>query len=256
MIEQTIQEIKLEFEQSIELRETLAQHHLDSRKGVQQLIRRYEKKLVQETEMMARFEKMNQHEKYFRNRNMKSIAGVDEAGRGPLAGPVVAAAVILPVNCSIYELDDSKKLSASLRKNLEKRIKLEAVGFQIEWIHASEIDDINILNATKKAMNSTINNMSEPVDHILIDAVYLNEQSISQTNLIQGDSKSISIAAASILAKEARDLYMDELHEVYPQYGFNRHKGYGTKDHIEAIKKYGPIEEHRKTFAPITQYIK
>ncbi len=178
----------------------------------------------------------------------KVPAGVDEAGRGPLAGPVVAAAVILPEEYEIHGLNDSKKLSPEKRNVLFDLIKRSAVSFGIGVVEPEEIDRINILRAALLAMEIAVNNLSVRPDSLLIDGNTRISLSIPQQTVIAGDSACCSIAAASIIAKVTRDSIMDDYHRVYPQYNFDKHKGYPTKDHIEAIKKFGPCPIHRRTF--------
>ncbi len=175
-----------------------------------------------------------------------ALAGVDEAGRGPLAGPVVAACCMLPLNEMIDGINDSKKLSEGKREKLFELICQKAV-YSISVIQHDVIDEINILEATKRAMRECVAEMSVVPDFVLVDAVKLNLTSPTRA-IIKGDAVSYNIAAASILAKVTRDRIMLEMDAMYPQYGFAKHKGYGTKAHIEAIKKYGPCSIHRKTF--------
>jgi ribonuclease HII len=180
------------------------------------------------------------------------IAGCDEVGRGPLAGPVVAAAVILDPNILITGLNDSKKLSEKKRIALDIEIREKALAFQIIYISPKEIDDINIYQASKKAMIMAIKKLDPKPSFILSDAMPLNEINIPFESIIKGDSKSATIAAASIIAKVERDKYMIEISKKYPEYGFEKHKGYPTKQHIEALKKYGVLEIHRKTYKPVS----
>ena len=176
------------------------------------------------------------------------IGGADEVGRGPLAGPVVCAAVILPKNSNIIGIDDSKKLSAKKREELYDKIIADAISYSIEYVFEDEIDDINILNATKKCMSKAINNLSVKPDIMLIDALTGLDIKWESRAIVHGDAISYCIGAASILAKVSRDRFMDALDEKYPVYGFKQNKGYGTKQHIDALYKYGPSEVHRKTF--------
>lgn len=177
------------------------------------------------------------------------IAGVDEVGRGCLAGAVVAAACILDLSKPLPDgLNDSKKLSAKKREKLDTEIKENAVAYAVAQVEADEIDKINILQATKKAMRLAIANLSMPVDFLLIDAVELKDLQIPQKAVIHGDAISASIAAASILAKNYRDALMAKLDKVYPAYGFAKHVGYGTKAHFEALRTHGACEIHRKSF--------
>ncbi len=179
------------------------------------------------------------------------IAGMDEAGRGPLAGPVVAAAVILPVRCRLRGLDDSKQLSEGEREHLYTDIFEKAVGVGIGSSDAGEIDCLNILEATRLAMKRAITNLAPSPDYILIDAVTLPEIGVPIRPIIKGDLLSVSIAAASIIAKVTRDRIMARYHEVFPQYGFLSHKGYGTAEHLELLALHGPCVIHRRTFAPV-----
>lgn len=175
-------------------------------------------------------------------------AGVDEAGRGPLAGPVVAAAVVLPDDCKIDGLDDSKKLSPSKRKKLFEEIKLVAISYAVGIVEPEEIDKINILQAALLAMEISVKKLTTKPDYLLIDGNQKTSLLLIQETIVKGDSKSCSIAAASILAKVTRDTIMEEYHLTYPEYNFKDHKGYPTKEHYQAIKEYGPCPIHRKTF--------
>jgi ribonuclease HII len=177
------------------------------------------------------------------------VAGVDEVGRGCLAGAVVAAACILDLSKPLPEfLNDSKKLSEKKRLKIDEEIRANAVAFAIGQVEAEEIDEINILQATKKAMRLAIEKLAPNADFLLIDALQLKEINLPQKAIIKGDAISASIAAASILAKTYRDNLMKEFHEIYPEYGFAKHVGYGTKAHFEAIKQHGACPLHRKSF--------
>lgn len=176
------------------------------------------------------------------------VAGADEAGRGPLAGPVVTAAVILDPNQVIEGLDDSKKLSPKRREALFAEIQEKALAWSIVAASVEDIEQYNILGATKRAMTQAVLNLDPQADYALLDALVLNDLAISQEGIIKGDSLSASIAAASILAKVARDRHMLKLDALYPQYGFAKHKGYGTRQHYEALDAYGPCPEHRMLF--------
>lgn len=182
----------------------------------------------------------------------RRIAGVDEAGRGPLAGPVVAAAVILPVRCRLIGVDDSKQLSASERDRLYAAIMDRAVCVGVGSSTAEEIDRINILEATKLAMRRALAELSPAPDYVLIDAVSLPGVAMPVRPIIKGDALSLSIAAASIVAKVTRDRLMAQLHKAYPQYNFLSHKGYGTEEHLVRLAEYGPSPIHRRTFAPVS----
>lgn len=179
------------------------------------------------------------------------IAGCDEVGRGPLAGPVVAAAVILDKDDVIEGLDDSKKLSEKKRIVLDKEIRERAIAFEIVYIWPAEIDQINIYQASKKAMIAAIKKLKPSPSFILSDAMPLGNIGIPYESIIKGDSKSATIAAASIIAKQERDRYMIEISEKYPKYGFEKHKGYPTKQHVEALQKHGVLDIHRKTYKPV-----
>lgn len=183
------------------------------------------------------------------NSGYKLIAGIDEAGRGPLAGPVCVAMVIMPLDKEniIEKVNDSKKLSAKMRNKLYEEIISKAIDYQIEFIDEETIDKINILNATKLGMKNCINNIKTKPNYILIDAVKLDID-IPYEPIIKGDALSYSIACASILAKVSRDKLMVEIDKKYPNYNFKKHKGYGTKEHIENLKTFGPCKIHRKTF--------
>ncbi|HAL63564.1 MAG TPA: ribonuclease HII [Clostridiales bacterium] len=204
-------------------------------------------KLSEEQELL-RQEKMKETEKRLQKEGYKLIAGVDEAGRGPLAGPVYAAAVILPQDIRLDGINDSKKLSPKKREELFYEITEKAVCYSIFSVDEKKIDEINILNATHMAMNGAVNSLSKKPDYVIIDGNSIKGMDISHETIVKGDAKSISIASASILAKVARDRYITKMAEVYPEYGFEKHKGYGTKEHTDAILKYGVCPIHRKTF--------
>ena len=185
---------------------------------------------------------------------VKFIAGVDEVGRGPLNGPVVSACVVLPKDFIPEGLTDSKKLSEKKRDMFYDIIMENALGVGVGMVSPEEIDEINIYEASKKSMILAINNCNHKIDHVLIDAMKLDID-IPSTSIIKGDAKSISIAAASVIAKVTRDRMMYELDKKYPMYGYKDHKGYPTKKHIEAINKYGLIDGYRKTYGPVKEYL-
>jgi ribonuclease HII len=193
-------------------------------------------------------------ERALRARGFLLIAGVDEAGRGPLAGPVVAAAVVLPDDFALDGLTDSKKVSAAKR---EKFYAILTATAEILWAVAEatveEIDRLNILHATHLAMGRAIERLPKRADHALVDGLPVRGLTVDHTALVEGDSLSLSIAAASIIAKVTRDRLMVELDAQYPQYGFGRHKGYGVREHLEALRKHGPCPAHRRTFQPVAQ---
>lgn len=194
-------------------------------------------------------------EKYVLN-DINLVAGVDEAGRGPLAGPVVCACVIMPMEKDkiIDEINDSKKLSAKKREILFDKIKQIAIDYKIEFVDEKIIDEINILNATKMGMENCINALNQKPEIVLIDAVKGLNIPYESESIIHGDALSYNIAAASILAKVSRDRYMEEMDKIYPEYNFAKHKGYGTKEHIQNLQKYGKCKIHRESF--IKNFIK
>ena len=189
------------------------------------------------------------------NKGITLIAGIDEVGRGPLCGPVVACACIMPVNYQLEGLNDSKKISEKKREKLYDILIKDAIAYGIGEVSPKRIDEINILEASKEAMRLAVNNLSIKPEHLLIDAVSINT-SIPETPIIKGDAKSMNIAAASIIAKVTRDRMMIELDKEYPEYGYKKHKGYPTKAHIDAVKKYGVKDFYRFTFSPISDLIK
>ncbi len=190
-----------------------------------------------------------ENEIYEKDKNIQYICGIDEAGRGPLAGPVVVAAVIMPKESMIEGVNDSKKISEKKREVLYEQIREEAICYGIGIIEQETIDEINILNATKEGLTNAIKDLEIKPNLILVDALtHINTLGIPYESIIKGDAKSYSIAAASILAKVTRDRIMRQWDEIYPQYGFEKHKGYGTKAHIDAIKENGICPIHRKSF--------
>jgi ribonuclease HII len=190
---------------------------------------------------------LNFEQEYW-NHGIEHIAGVDEAGRGPLAGPVVAAAVIFTPGVRIEGVDDSKKLSAQLRNELFDRIHEKALAVGVSIVSHTIVDEVNILQATFQAMEEAVMKLSFTPQHLLIDGPRYREKRVPFTPIIDGDAKCFSIAAASIIAKVTRDRIMIEMDQQYPEYGFAKHKGYGTKEHLAAIRKYGPCEIHRRSF--------
>lgn len=194
-------------------------------------------------------------EEELEQKGIKYIAGVDEVGRGPLVGPVVTACVILPTGYTLEGLTDSKKLSLKKREMYFDIIMKEALSVSIGIKDEKVIDEVNIYEATKLAMYDAINNSKIKPEHVLIDAMKLEKLDIPSTSIIKGDFKSITIAAASVIAKVTRDRMLVELDKKYPEYGFKKNAGYGTRQHIEAIEKYGIIPEHRKTFKPVSDHL-
>ena len=195
------------------------------------------------------------YEKALYKNGVKLIAGVDEVGRGPLVGPVVAAAVILPVNYHLEGLNDSKKLTEKKRERFYDILMQEAIAIGIGEASAKEIDEINIYQASKLAMMRALKNLKIKPEHVLVDAMPLKEIDIPSTSIIHGDALSLSIAAASVIAKVTRDRMMIELDKKYPEYGFAQHKGYPTKKHLEVLQKYGVLDNYRFTYGPVRDLI-
>ena len=248
MEEMSIKEIKSMF-QAVEIEqlpELIHRFQEDCRSGVQSEIEKAKKKLVALEKEKVRIEGMKIYEKQYEA--LGYVCGIDEVGRGPLAGPVVAGAVILPKDCSILYLNDSKQLSEKKREELYDIIMAEAVATGIGYASPKRIDEINILQATYEAMREAVAALSVKPDVLLNDAVTIPEIQIKQVPIIKGDAKSVSIAAASIIAKVTRDRLMVQYDSIMPEYGFASNKGYGAQMHIEALKKYGPSPIHRKSF--------
>jgi len=213
-----------------------------------------DKKLIKDLELKVCLKDNYYFERKLRDVGINFIAGVDEVGRGPLVGPVVAACVVLPENFNLDGLTDSKKLSEKKREYFYDEIMRQALGVGVGIISERKIDEVNIYEATKMAMKEAINNCSCKVEHVLIDAMKLDID-IPTTSIIKGDLKSITISAASVIAKVTRDRMLDELDSKYPMYDFKNNKGYPTKKHLEAIKKYGIIDEHRRSYGPVSEYL-
>lgn len=248
MSKESIKEIdsRLKMAEDAEREQLMKVYAPDDRAGVQKLLEKYRKqkeKLLAEKERLA---KMRQYEEKYADHAF--ICGIDEVGRGPLAGPVVAGAVILPKECEILYINDSKKLSAAKRDELYDEIMDKAVAVGLGMASPVRIDEINILQATYEAMREAVSKLTVRPQILLNDAVTIPQMYIPQVPIIKGDAKSISIAAASIIAKVTRDRLMREYDKVMPEYGFASHKGYGAASHIEAIRKYGPSPIHRATF--------
>lgn len=218
----------------------------DARAGVKKQVEGARKRLAAYEAEVRRMEQMKQYERQYAG--YQYICGIDEVGRGPLAGPVVACGVILPKDTRLLYINDSKQLSKAKREQLYKEIIEEAVAVGIGIIDAGRIDEINILQATYEAMRMAISKLAIKPDLLLNDAVTIPDIDIEQVPIIKGDAKSISIAAASIVAKVTRDHMMEDYDSVYPGYGFAKHSGYGTKQHTDAIKELGACEIHRRTF--------
>lgn len=248
----TIADIKAIF-QSSEIEESLLlKLEKDKRLGVKKILGQYYKALDKKVQLLEDHNKRLAYEhKLLENQDIKHIAGIDEVGRGPLAGPVVAASVILNKDTDgLIGINDSKKLTKTQRESFAKLIKKEAAAYSIAIIDNSDVDKYNVLEASKLAMLKSVNELPIKPQHLLVDAMTL-DLDISQTSLIEGDQKSLSIAAASILAKVHRDQLMEEYAKHYPEFGFERNMGYGTKEHLQALNQYGYTPIHRLSFAPV-----
>lgn len=244
----SIGEIKAQFQglDVTDLEQFIREYEGDERAGVQSLINSARKKMDAFLKEKQRTYEMKAYERKYEN--CRYICGIDEVGRGPLAGPVVAAAVILPKDVDIYYLNDSKQLSEKKREALYDEIMEQAIAVGIGFADEKCIDEINILQADYEAMRIALSKLSVKPDVLLNDAVTIPGVDILQESIIKGDTKSVSIAAASIVAKVTRDRFMVEMDNVYPEYDFAHNKGYGSAKHIEALKKYGPCEIHRRSF--------
>ncbi len=248
MNKKSISQIKEEFEQADAAQRAVLYevYSSDDCAGVKKLVSAYRKKEEALQKERMRLEDMRSFEHKYSTYSL--ICGIDEAGRGPLAGPVVAGAVILPKECEILYLNDSKKLSPAKREALYEEIMEKAAAVGVGMASPARIDEINILQATYEAMREAVANLGVTPELLLNDAVTIPDVSIPQVPIIKGDAKSVSIAAASIIAKVTRDRLMVQYDKILPGYGFARHKGYGSKDHIEAIRRLGPTPIHRQTF--------
>ncbi|MGE5700907.1 MAG: ribonuclease HII [Clostridia bacterium] len=256
LADMSITEIRAELERHEELpTELLEMLQSDTRKGVIQLLKQHQQRETKRLQLLARWQEMSRYEREQRIAGKRYIAGIDEVGRGPLAGPVVACAVVLPEDIYIPGLNYSKKVAPAEREQLYEQIMKQAVSIGIGSVDASRIDQINILEATKEAMLLAVRAISVPIDVCLIDAVRLPNLPIDQVPIIGGDAQSISIAAASIVAKVTRDRLMNEYAKEYPQYGFEKHAGYGTKEHLLAIQTHGPVSIHRHSFTGVKEWI-
>jgi ribonuclease HII len=248
MEEKKISVIKAELEatDTANLLEFIEAYKTDTRGGVQKIVETAEKRRQKFFDELARTENLKKYEKEYDS--FSYICGIDEVGRGPLAGPVVAGAVILPKDCDILYINDSKKLSAAKREELYEEIMEKAVSVGLGFVEPKRIDEINILQATYEAMRQAISKLNPQPDLLLNDAVTIPQVSIKQVPIIKGDAKSISIGAASIIAKVTRDRLMEEYDHMFPGYGFASNKGYGSAEHIKAIKEQGPTPIHRQSF--------
>lgn len=247
-MEEKISKIKEKFQVTRvqDLVELIEVYRQDERVGIKKEIEKAEKKIGDFKAEKERIYQLSRYEREYASYH--SICGIDEVGRGPLAGPVVAAAVILPKECDILYINDSKKLSEKKREELYDEIMEKSLAVGIGLVSPERIDEINILQATYEAMRKAINNLSILPDILLNDAVTIPGVSYPQVPIIKGDAKSISIGAASIVAKVTRDRLMVEYDKVFPEYGFASNKGYGARTHIEALKEYGPTPIHRRSF--------
>ncbi len=227
----------------------------DSRKGARALVERWEERQKREQAENERLQNLLRWEHQLWKRGVGHIAGVDEAGVGPLAGPVVAAACILPHDFCPRGIDDSKKLDSEKRESLEKEIKQNAIAWFVAMATVGEIDSLNIYQASLLAMKRAVDGLMVMPDYILTDARTIPDITISQQGIIRGDALSLTIAAASILAKTARDRMLGELAKKYPGYGFEKHKGYPTPEHCAALQRLGACPEHRTSFAPVSKVL-
>lgn len=245
---ESIQEIKERFKNTPiqELPAFCEIYRADERKGVQKLVEQGHKRIQALEQEKERLKQMREFEREYEH--LGYICGIDEVGRGPFAGPVVAGAVILPPDCEILYVNDSKQLSEKMREQIYDEIMEKAVSVAVGYASPQRIDEINILQATYEAMREAVSKLAVTPQILLNDAVTIPQITIPQVPIIKGDAKSISIAAASIVAKVTRDRLMREYDKIMPGYGFASNKGYGSKEHIEAIKKYGPTPIHRRSF--------
>lgn len=224
---------------------------LDERQGVQKLLQTYHKNQEKLKAEKERFYKMLEFERKFYAEGAEYICGVDEAGRGPLAGPLVVAAVVLPKDCFINGLNDSKQISAKKRDSLYEEVMKIAIDIEVNIVSISNIDELNIYRATQQAMEQVISSLKTRVNVALIDAMPVHVESIKSASIVHGDALSASIAAASIIAKVTRDRIMERLDKVYPEYGYAGNKGYGSAGHMEAIRVNGATRWHRRSYEPI-----
>ncbi|PYF07089.1 ribonuclease HII [Ureibacillus chungkukjangi] len=251
----TIKEITIALNEAQKYEAWMKEIEADERAGVIKAWKQWNNRMEKEKKMLEEHESKVNFDKSFLASPEHHVAGIDEAGRGPLAGPVVTAAVILPKNCEKFiGINDSKQLTKKAREEFAAIIKEHALAYAIHFQSAAVIDELNIYEATKQSMKKSVEGLEICPDFCIVDAMTLPID-ISQSSIIKGDAKSLSIAAASILAKNARDEYMEQLHEKYPVYGFDQNAGYGTKQHLEALEAYGFMEEHRKSFEPIKSMV-
>lgn len=228
----------------------------DARKGVQQALKQWQRRYQQRQSALTAFQQRFKYENYYWQHGCHYVAGMDEVGRGPLAGPVVTCAVILKPDFDLIGVTDSKQLTRNEREQLYLQIVNEAVEVSIAVHDRETIDRLNIYAATQDAMMRSVNNLHHRPDHLIVDAVPLPKLDIPQTTLIKGDQKSISVAAASIVAKEYRDHLMRDYDRIYPGYGFAENMGYGTKQHLAGLARLGACPIHRRSFKPVPDYVK
>lgn len=251
---QTIKEIKRILSETESENDYVQSLRFDSRSGVQKALAQWDKNQEQKIRLKEIFDQQNVYELKAKNKGYSLVAGVDEVGRGPLAGPVVCAAVILDPNQPILGLKDSKKISEKKRLELYEEINHKALAVSLSQASPEEIDNLNILAATQQTMKRAVEGLSHQPDYLLVDAMTLNV-GISQESLIKGDMKSNSIAAASIIAKVTRDELMKTYAKDYPEYEFESNMGYGTQGHLSALKEHGPCPIHRRSFQPIKSMV-
>ena len=247
----TVKEIEMLLKDLEEPTEWLKELESDPRAGVQKALKRWAKNAEKRKRIRLAHEEKKAFDASYKPFQEAYVAGVDEAGRGPLAGPVVTACVILPDTCDeLIGLDDSKTISRTKRAQFAEKIKAVAIDFAVHIQPAAVIDQINIYEATRQSMEKSVQKLSIKPHFVIVDAMRL---SLSQrtASVTKADAQSLAVAAASILAKTTRDQFMDQLHDEFPMYQFQKNAGYGTTDHIEALKKYGPTIHHRKTFEPV-----
>ena len=247
----TIKQVEEFFAQGQVDEEFLSACSHDHRKAVGTILRRYQREQADR----ARVAELYNFEREFWDKGCEFVAGIDEAGRGPLAGPVSVAAVILPHDLYLPKINDSKKISAKVREELYDEIMEKAIAVKAVFVDARTIDRVNIYQATINGMYESVFGLTQEPDAVLIDAVKLENLTMPSLSIIKGDAKSASIAAASIIAKVNRDRLMDKYDKEYPQYGFAHHKGYGTAEHVAALRQYGPCPIHRKSFEPIRSMV-
>lgn len=253
---ETTASIKEKLQQASSYEPWMAELQADKRKSVQQLLASWHKRYDKQQLLVQQLEEKRNFDARYKTDARSLVAGIDEAGRGPLAGPVVTAAVILPEDCSAFlGLDDSKQIAKAKRNELAQLIKAQAISWSVHIQPPEAIDRLNIYQATKESMESAAHALDPAPDIVLVDAMKLT-LTVPTEAIIKGDAQSLSIAAASILAKTGRDDLMDAYDAQYPAYGFSKHAGYGTKEHLAALQTNGPSPIHRKTFEPVKSMIK